>query len=138
MQKGKKKGKCTGSNTESHFQKLTTLRTQPTLPNLARHFILYTYRRGNFQSVFQKLRPNGQNRCLFIFHLLSTNLIFSEIPGPSQMACSSVSQLSFHGGTPTHENIYRPEKVSSRECNSITAELLSRKFKHFPLLFCII
>jgi hypothetical protein len=54
------------------------------------------------------------------------------------MACSSVSQLSFHGVTPTHENIYRPEKVYSRECNSITAELLSRKFKHFPVFFFVL
>jgi hypothetical protein len=31
-------------------------------------------------------------------------------------------------GTPTYENIYRPEKVDSGERNSITAKKLSRKF----------
>jgi hypothetical protein len=31
-------------------------------------------------------------------------------------------------GTPTYENVYRPQKVDSRECKSITARLLSGKF----------
>jgi hypothetical protein len=31
-------------------------------------------------------------------------------------------------GTPTYENVYRPEKLNSGERNSITAKLLSIKF----------
>jgi hypothetical protein len=34
----------------------------------------------------------------------------------------------YYGGTPTYENVYRPEKVDSGERNSVTAKLLSRKF----------
>jgi hypothetical protein len=39
-----------------------------------------------------------------------------------------LKQFFISRGTPTHENVYRPEKVDSVERNSITAKLLSRKF----------
>jgi hypothetical protein len=66
---------------------------------------------------------------------LETNSVYTSVSQPFSIE-EPLRFISISRGTPTCENVYRPQKVDSGERKSITARLLSEKF--YVKICCII